>query len=504
MGTIKSDPIRGSAPAARTLQVQQMQQVLEQSGEAIIVKDMDAVVMFWNREASILYGFTAEEAIGRPLRALHAADLSDADYAKVLARVRAGKPTESTSERRKKSGETIRVFIKTTSLTDAQGNLIGEITVARDITLLYRTEEALRSSQATLEAKVSAIAESNRKLTTTVRKLEAFHHHGEALSRMAELLQACSERTEAYEVIRETAAELFPDVPGALYIYRETRDMLERASTWSGAQTDDSVLAPGDCWALRLGRPHIVRPQNTVRCAHVSDGARGYVCMPVQGQGQVVGLLHFAFDSGGQSVRFPAETERRLRALSDSVGPALANLQLRDALRMLALRDGLTELYNRRYLEEALQREVNRAERSTKPLSLIMIDVDHFKRFNDNFGHDAGDLVLSTLARVITVGVRSSDIACRYGGEELAVVLPEADAAGAAQRAEALRSAIAETTLTHRGQSLPGATASFGVASYPAHADSPADLVIAADKALYLAKESGRDRVCVADAGTTS
>lgn len=493
MATVKTD--RGVASETHALQ---LQQVLEQSGEAIIVKDMDAVVTLWNREASILYGFTAEEAIGRPLRALHAADLTEAEYARVLARIRAGKPTESTTERRKKNGETVRVSIKTTPLTDAQGSVIGEITVARDITLLYRTEEALRSAQATLEAKVTAIAESNRRLTATVRQLEAFHHNGEALSRMAELLQACSERTEAYEVIRETAAELFPEVPGALYIFREARDFLECASTWCGAQGDEAMLAPGDCWALRLGRPHVVRPQNTVRCAHASEATHGYVCMPVQGQGQVVGLLHFAFDIGGRSVRFPAETERRLRALSDSVGPALANLKLRDALRMLALRDGLTGLYNRRYLEEALQRELSRATRSAKPFSLIMIDIDHFKRFNDKFGHDAGDFVLSTFARAIAGGIRSSDVACRYGGEELAIILPEAGAEGAAGRAEALRAAIRATVLSHRGQSLPGATASFGVASYPAHAANIEDLMKAADKALYLAKESGRDRVCVA------
>jgi len=493
MDAAKTVPIRNSSAEMQTLQ-----QVLEQSGEAIIVKDMDAVVTFWNREASILYGFTAEEAIGRPLRALHAADLSDADYGRLLARVRAGKPTESTSERRKKSGETVRVSIKTTPLIDAQGRVIGEITLARDITLLHRTEEALRSAQAMLEAKVAAIAESNRSLTATVRQLEAFHHNGEALSRMAELLQACAERTEAYAVIRETAAELFPEVPGALYIFRDARDSLDLASTWCGAQCDDTVLAPGDCWALRLGRPHIVRPQNTVRCAHTPETVRSYVCMPVQGQGQVLGLLHFAFDIGGRSVRFPAETERRLRALSDSVGPALANLKLRDALRTLALRDGLTELFNRRYLEEALPRELNRAARSAKPVSLIMIDIDHFKRFNDSFGHDAGDFVLSTFARVIAGGIRSSDIACRYGGEELAIILPESNVEGAMQRAEALRVAIRGTTLTYRGQSLPTATASFGVAACPAHAANPEDLLKAADKALYLAKESGRDRVCVA------
>src|SRR5450631_654335 len=128
-----------SEPSARDLV-----QVLEQSGEAVIVKDLDAVVRYWNREAASLYGFSAEDAIGQPLRKLHAAELSEADHASLLARVRAVHPTSSTSERRKKNGEIIRVTLKTTPLLDEQGGLIGEITIARDVTAMFQQEEALR------------------------------------------------------------------------------------------------------------------------------------------------------------------------------------------------------------------------------------------------------------------------------------------------------------------------------------------------------------------------
>ena len=211
------------SPAARA---RQLEQVLEQIGEAIIVKDLDAVVTYWNREAASLYGYSAEDAIGRPLRKLHAADLSEAEYARLLERVRSGKPTTSTTERRKKSGDAVRVAIKTTPLLDAQGRLIGEITIARDVTALHRTEEALRAAQATLEARLTAIRESNRNLkrevgarrktevaqrrtnralAAMVRQLEAFHRSGEALSKMTELLQSCTARDEAYAAVRETA-----------------------------------------------------------------------------------------------------------------------------------------------------------------------------------------------------------------------------------------------------------------------------------------------------------
>lgn len=497
MGTVKTHP---AGTAHSEVRARQLEQVLEQSGEAIIVKDMDGVVTFWNREATVLYGFSAEEATGRPLRALHAADLSEADYAKLLARIRAGKGTSSTAERRKKNGDVVRVAIKTTPLTDAQGEIIGEITVARDVTALHRSEEALRGAQATLEAKLAAIRESNRNLELTVRQLETFHRDAEALSRMAELLQAWSERGEAYAVIRETVAELFPGVAGAFYIYRESRDVLERAATWSAEQAAEAVLAPDDCWALRLGRPHFVQREGTVRCRHAGVAGPAYACIPVQGQGQVLGLLHLALDIGSRTARSATETERRLRALADSVGPALANLKLRDALRQLAMRDSLTGLYNRRYMEDSLQRELHRAERTGKPVALIMIDIDHFKRFNDTFGHDAGDFVLSAMARAIIANIRPSDIACRYGGEELALVLAETDLECARERAEKLRLAIRETNLTHRAQSLPGPTASFGVAAYPMQGGNVADLIKAADLALYRAKQEGRDRVCAAEA----
>ncbi len=520
MRSVKAVPIRGSAGDQLAAHVRELEQVLEHTGEAIIVKDMNALVTYWNREASSLYGFSAEEAVGRTLRQLHAADLSEADYARILERIRAGKPTASTADRRKRTGETVRVALKTTPLRDRQGRLAGEITVARDVTALHHTEEALRGAQAALEGRLAAIRESNRNLTreigarrktesamrksnlalaSTVRQLEGFRRDGEALSRMAELLQSSTQRGESYAIVRETAAQLFPGVPGALYIFRESRDVLEHAAEWNSAQAREQVVAPEDCWAMRLGRPHYVTRQGAVRCRHAPEEGSSYVCMPVQGQGQVLGLLHLALDLGGRGARPPEEADRRLRAFTDSIGPALANLRLRDALRELALHDTLTGLYNRRYMEDSLKRELHRAKRSGKPASIIMIDIDHFKQFNDKYGHDAGDFVLSAVARAIGKNIRPSDIACRYGGEELVVVLVDADLECARARAETLRVAIRDTNLTHLGQTLPAPTASFGVAAYPIHGENPADVLKAADVALYSAKHAGRDQVCVAE-----
>lgn len=506
-----------SGPAeART---RELEQVLDQIGEAVIVKDLDAVVTYWNREAAALYGFSPLEAVGKPMRELHAADLSEADYARVLDRVRAGTATAKTTERRRKNGEIVRVALKTTPLFDTDGTLVGEITVARDVTALHRTEESLRTTQATLHARLATIRETNRKLTreiaarrkvdaamhrnnkelaATVRQLESFQRTGDVLSHMAELLQSCSERSEAYAIVRETGAQLFPDSPGSLFIFRESRDVLEHVASWGGAKVRESTLAPDECWALRLSSPHFVPAGGAIRCRHAHEGNGSYVCMPVQGQGRSLGLLHIHLDVAARTTRPAPDAEQRLRAMTDRVGPALANLRLRDALREMALRDGLTGLYNRRYLEDTLSRELYRAERSGKEVAVLMIDIDLFKHFNDRHGHDAGDFVLTAVARTVVKSIRPSDIACRYGGEELAVVLCETSLDCGRQRAEELRVAIRDIELNHLGQRLPAPTASLGVAVYPANGTRPADLLKAADEALYRAKREGRDRVCVA------
>jgi diguanylate cyclase (GGDEF)-like protein/PAS domain S-box-containing protein len=517
MRMAKAEIFRGTGNGQAEPDAHELAQVLENTDDAVIVKDLNAVVTCWNRAACSMYGFSAQEAVGQPLRKLHAADLSDADYARILERVRGGIPTSSTAERRKKSGEIVRVAIKTAPLMDREGKLVGEITIARDVTALHHTEQALRAAQETLQVRLAGIRDANRNLTreiaarhktdaemrrnnkalaATIRQLESFHRDGEALSRMAELLQSCTQRVEAYTIVRETGAQLFPDAAGSLFIYRESRDVLEYACSWGNARQPATTLAPDECWALRLGNPHFVPRKGTIRCRHAPEDVESYVCMPVQGQGQVLGLLHIAVDVNSRSTRPARDVEQRLRAMTDRVGPALANLKLRDALREMALRDGLTGLYNRRYLEDVLGRELHRAERSGKPVAVVMIDIDHFKRFNDKFGHDAGDFVLSALARVISKSIRPSDIACRYGGEELAVVLADADLDCARGRAEQMRLAIRETNLVHQGQALPAPTASFGVAVYPANGTKPADLLKAADQAMYRAKDAGRDRVC--------
>jgi diguanylate cyclase (GGDEF)-like protein len=180
------------------------------------------------------------------------------------------------------------------------------------------------------------------------------------------------------------------------------------------------------------------------------------------------------------------------------VGLSIANIRLREALRTQSVRDALTGLYNRRYLEELLEREVRRAARATQSLGVLMIDLDHFKTFNDTYGHDAGDAVLRETGVSLTRGIRAEDFVCRFGGEEFVVILPTANLDAACARAERLRLKIKELTVMHQGRSMGMLTVSVGVAVFPEHGLSPKELMAGADAALYEAKRRGRDQVVVA------
>jgi diguanylate cyclase (GGDEF)-like protein len=188
-----------------------------------------------------------------------------------------------------------------------------------------------------------------------------------------------------------------------------------------------------------------------------------------------------------------AENLRALnRKLEDKVS------QRTEELRQQAIRDPLTGLFNRRYLDETLPREVHRALRDNMPLAVVMIDIDHFKRFNDEWGHEAGDAVLLGVAELLLDGLRASDIACRFGGEELLVVMPGADTGEAVRRITAIAGEMRKLATRVMGRELPPITFSAGVAIVPDHGGEAETIIRAADRAMYLAKETGRDRIVVA------
>ena len=314
---------------------------------------------------------------------------------------------------------------------------------------------------------------------------------------MTSLLQACPDSDESLEVIGQFASRLLNADSGTLYLFRESRNQLESKIHWGESAKSEPIFQPDDCWALRLGEAHVLdKNHSLLACKHLHQPIEvGSLCVPIVAQGNVLGILHLENFDG----RIIDVSERALaHNLAGQIALALASAKLRDTLRNLSVRDPLTGLFNRRYMEESLQRELATAQRKNRPFGLAMLDIDHFKSFNDTFGHEAGDFLLREMGTLFTSNLRPGDVACRFGGEEFVIIYPETSPEVVVSRANQLRESIYAMQLQHFGHSLGQVSASFGVAFCPEHGDSGEQLLRAADIALYRAKENGRNRVEIA------
>ena len=254
---------------------------------------------------------------------------------------------------------------------------------------------------------------------------------------------------------------------------------------------------PTDCWALRRAQPHCVDDvHDGVTCAHQELPPPGApassACLPLSAQGASLGFLYLSAPGRASLPISIASTA------AEQLSLALTNLRLQETLRQQSIRDALTGLYNRRYLEESLPREIARSERRGQGLAVLMIDLDHFKAFNDKHGHDGGDALLAAFGGLLQAHCRNEDIPCRFGGEEFTLILPEATQEVATTRAQALLAATEALEVTHHGVALSKVTISVGLAMLPAHGTTATALVGAADAALYRAKAEGRNRLRVA------
>jgi diguanylate cyclase (GGDEF)-like protein len=183
------------------------------------------------------------------------------------------------------------------------------------------------------------------------------------------------------------------------------------------------------------------------------------------------------------------------RILANTVAVALANVKLREALRQQSIRDPLTGLFNRRYMEETLVRELRRAQRTGQEVTVLLLDIDHFKHFNDTFGHPAGDELLKGVSAALQSGVRAEDVVCRFGGEEFVIILFGAGCDVGQMRAEGFRECIKRLDVRYQGAALGTVSVSIGIAGFPTDGSESGSLIDAADRALYHAKAGGRDRV---------
>ena len=400
------------------------------------------------------------------------------------------------------------VLRRVKTLTDATARLAtgdlearAEVSGRDEIGALARE---LNGMAVRVSAMVGAEREARHALAGQVDTLVAERtREVELLRQLSELLQACATPDEAHAVMGQLCGRLFPDAAGQVLVTPASRDGLWAAAVWG------PPLAGGrerfqldDCWALRRGRVYRVDDVGTSpTCLHLSPPSPpAFVCVPLAAQGETLGLFTLAAPPGSVAEGGLGESRVRLAVIvAEQFALALASVRLRETLRGQSIRDPLTGLFNRRYMEETLDRELSRAEREHRPLSLILLDIDRFKQFNDTFGHEAGDIVLSSLGALLRSASRVGDVACRYGGEEFVLILPAASLVDAQRRAEEIRDAIRGLRVTHGGRPLEVVRCSMGVAAFPEHGGMRGSLLRAADAALYRAKREGRDQVVLAD-----
>ena len=350
------------------------------------------------------------------------------------------------------------------------------LTLYREVTQRRQIEQGLLASQASNEI--------------TVKNLSL-------MGEMTSLLQACSDSDESLGVIAQFAWRLLNADSGTLYLFKESHNQIESKTHWGELARSEPVFQPDDCWALRRGEAHVLdNNHSSLACKHLHQPIEvSSLCTPIVAQGNVLGILHLE-NSGGRIIEV-SEIDLA-HNLAGQIALALASAKLRDSLRSLSVRDPLTGLFNRRYMEESLKREVATAQRKNRPFGLALLDIDHFKNLNDTFGHEAGDYLLREVGALFISKLRQGDVACRFGGEEFVMIYPEASPEVVVSRANQLRESIYALQLQHFGRSLGQVSASFGLAFCPEHGDSGEQLLRAADIALYRAKEKGRNRVEIA------
>lgn len=349
------------------------------------------------------------------------------------------------------------------------------------------------------------LKKANNKLSIWVQDLERRKREITLLSQLGSDLQSCLFFGEAYKVLAKYGLDLFPETSGGVFMIASSREVVHAVAQWGETPFGGQVFGIEDCWALRTGRPNYIENHLAAGiCRHIHPEAGvSYLCIPMLAQGGSLGILHLHWQA--KSHVSAAETSDQLiasklqlaTAVGEHVGLALANLNLRETLRSQSIRDPLTNLFNRRYLEESMPRELLRASRNRRPLGAIMLDIDHFKRYNDTFGHEAGDAVLRELGKHLRSNIRGEDIACRFGGEEFMLIMPDANLEATHKRAAKICQDAKNIMVVHHGQSLGTITLSLGVAEFPEHGSTAEVLLASADKALYAAKEQGRNQVVV-------
>jgi len=487
--------------------------------EMIWTAHPDGVNDFFSGKWFEYTGLTLEQSQGSGWTvAIHPDDLAPC-LVKWKIALRTGEPYDVEYRFRRASDGVYRWFLgRANPIRDTKGKIVKWFGTATDIEDQKHNQQILEDQirertveladantrlQAEMHEKDLARHELDRQNARMLREVTTRSQRATLLAKMGELLQSCVNKDEVFAAAMGFAPRIFSDGRGAVALLNPARNLAEVIGWWAECYLPTPVFEPAFCWAFRTGKPHlVVAGDTTAPCGHAEGVRNTYLCVPILAQGEALGIVHFQATDALPTL---ADSELSFKTtFAGQVGLSIANIRLREALRAQSVRDSLTGLYNRRYLEETLEREIRRAVRAEQSLGILMLDLDHFKKINDTYGHEAGDTVLRDTADFLTKSVRVEDTVCRVGGEEFVIVLPTANAEAGRSRAERIRSKLRELTVLHQGQSVGRITVSIGVAELPVNGTSPKSLLEAADAALYCAKRNGRDRVVVAESLATT
>ena len=473
-------------------QTSYLDSLVQNSPLGIVVLDRKGSVELANSAFERLFQYDRQELTSIDIAHMGIPDDEATDSAQLIPQIFAGNALHRTVRRRRKDGQILDLALHGVPLT-VNGEIRGAYLIYEDVSEQIRAGEAQRRHAELLDRLVKELELRTKQMTS--------------LNEMGSLLVCSGTVKEACAVVADSLQRLFPDAPsGALYLFRSSRDLIEAAVRWGKKDVLAPTFPPDACWSLRRGQPHWTGHLGSgIACQHLTQSSTSEcLCVPMVAQGNTVGVLHLEFESAAELQRdsgresFRESRQQLAVSAASQIALSLASLQLRETLREQAVRDPLTLLFNRRFLEESLEREIQLAARKKQSIAVLFLDLDHFKRFNDTFGHDAGDMVLQSLADLFRNFFRATDICCRYGGEEFAVILPESSSHNAAIRADALRSEVKRLQLQYRKQTIGQLTLSVGVAAYPEHGSTSVELLKIADQCLYESKSRGRDVVTVA------
>ncbi len=464
--------------------------MIEAIPDALLMVNHEGIITYVNHQLELIFGYTQEELIGEkmeilipePYRAKHS--IYREHYFKNPHTRPMGLGMDLVAQH--KNGSIFSVEISLSPLNTSEGKFV--IAIIRDI-----SKRVLQTKE--LQKHEEALQKANKILENDKRSLQEINTKIILITEFSETLIACSNENEIIDAVHSYVGEILNFSRGALYLYDYSHDEYQLKTSWGELKNSFKLqFNSQECWGVRQGSLHeknLFHPG--VQCKHLADfkSNTAYLCVPIIARSDIYGLITLEIDE----VNFQSSMVKVLvKMISKTIAIAIANVNLQELLKDEALHDTLTGLYNRRFFDDYLNRQIHHAQREGQEFGLLLFDIDNFKQVNDTYGHEIGDTILQQLGVLLKKIIRVEDIVCRYGGEEFICVLSNSSLNFTKTRGEELRYAISNL---FPGPIPPKITISLGISNYPNHGTTPSELIAAADEAMYLAKKTGKNRLAV-------